>query len=338
MRGKQLLESMTGVDNELILESENAFHQKKTTLHVNRWIAAAACLCLCFFIAVPALAAAGNDLAYEVLYSISPSIAQKLKPVHVSCEDNGIEMTVIAATVDGEKATVLVTMHDTTGKRLDETTDLFDSYSIHTPYDQSGGCSLVSYDDDTKTAAFMLTIEQMHHILIPGDKITFSVSQLLSKKEYSHFMLSQINTENVPSGTKFLTEPVVRGRGDINDRDNLLLMKPDEANAVFLTNGVTLTGYGILDEKLHIQLRYDDIHNTDNHGYVYLKTQDGKKLDCESSFAFWDNGHINRYEEYIFPISAEELAHHEIWGEFWTCNSGLIKGNWQVTFPMTANE
>lgn len=58
----------------------------------------------------------------------------------------------------------------------------FDSYSICTPYDQSGGCSLVSYDAGTNTATFMLTIEQTDHILLPGDKITFSVNQLLSKK------------------------------------------------------------------------------------------------------------------------------------------------------------
>ena len=338
MRGKELLQGMTEVDNDLILESERAFHQKKKTIHVKRWIAIAACLCLCFCSAVPALAATGNDLAYEVLYSISPSIAQKLKPVNVSCEDNGIEMTVVAAEVDGEKATILVSMRDNNGKRLDETTDLFDSYSIHTPYDQSGGCSLVGYDDYANTATFMLTIEQMNHMLIPGDKITFSVSQLLSKKEHSNFKLTQINTADVLSITEFVTNPDVRGGGGINiksvDWDNLLLMKPDEANAIGLTNGVTLTGYGIVDGKLHIQLRYNDILNTDNHGYVYLKTQDDKVIICENNFAFWDESHVDSYEEYVFSISSEEVSNYEIWGEFWTCNNGPIKGSWQVTFPM----
>ena len=335
MRGKELLQGIVEVDNELILESENAFHQKKKTIHVKRWIAIAACLCLCFCLTVPALAATGNELAYEVLYSISPSIAQKLKPVNASCEDNGIEMTVVAAEVDGEKATILVSMRDNTGNRLDETTDLFDSYSIHTPYDQSCGCSIVSYDEDTKTATFMLTIEQMDHILIPGDKITFSVSQLLSKKEHSNFKLTQINTENVHSITEFATNPDIRGRGGI---DNMLFMKPDEANAISLTNGVTLTGYGIVDGKLHVQLRYNDILNTDNHGYIYLKTQDDKVIDSESNFAFWDVSHVNSYEEYVFSISYEELADYEIWGEFWTCNNGPIKGHWQVTFPMVGKE
>ncbi len=338
MRGNELLQNIAEVDNDLILESENAFYWEKKTIHVKRWIAVAACLCLCFCFTVPALAAAGNEPAYEVLYSISPSIAQKLKPVNVSCEDNCIVMTVVAAEVDGDKAAILVSMHDNTGERLDETTDLFDSYSIHTPYDQSGGCSLVSYDDDTNTATFMLTVEQMDHMLIPGDKITFSVSKLLSKKEHSCFKLTQINTKDVHSITELVTDPDVRGGIESVGCDDLLPMKPDEANAIGLTDGAALTGYGIVEGKLHIQLRYNDILNTDNHGDIYLKTQDDKVIVCENNFAFWDESHVNSYEEYVFSISAEELADYEIWGEFWTCNNGPIKGNWQVTFPMVSKE
>lgn len=317
MRGNELLKSLSEVDNDLILESENAFGKKKKTFRVKRWIAVAACLCL--LCSVPVLAAAGNAPAYEALYSISPSIAQKLKPVNASCEDKGIVMNVIAAETDGEKATVLISMRDNEGNRLDETTDLFDSYSIHTPYDQSGGCSFVDYDDDTGTATFMLTIEQMHHVLIPGDKLTFSVSQLLSNKEHDILRLTQIDTENVRSVSV----------------DDDMFMQPDEANAVSLISGVSLTGYGVADGKLHIQLRFDDILNTDNHGFAYLKTKDGEIINCQSNNTFWDDSHVNRYEEYVFPVSAEELGDYEIWGEFWICNSGPIKGNWQVTFPMT---
>lgn len=169
MNGKELLQSMSEIENDLIIQSEFEFHQKKKIIHVKRRIAIAACLCLCLCGTVPILAFAGNDFAHELLYSISPSIAQKLKPINVSCEDNGIEMTVVAAEVNGEKTTILLSMHDKIAKRLDETTDLFDSYSICTPYDQSGGCSLVSYDAGTNTATFMLTIEQTDHILLPGD-------------------------------------------------------------------------------------------------------------------------------------------------------------------------
>lgn len=331
MTAENLYNAISEISPKYIEEADIRFMTKVD--HWKRILAAAACLLLAFSLSIPALAAADNSMAYELLYSVSPELAQKLKPVRESCEDNGIEMTVVAAEVDGYNATILVSMRDNTGERLDETTDLFDSYDIHTPYDQIGGCSLVSYDDATKTATFMLEIEHMNHELIPGDKITFSVGQLLTKKEYSNFKLTQIDTENVNSITEFVTEPYSRGGGG-EDFDNLSLMKPDEINAICLKNGVNLTGYGIVDGKLHIQLRFDDILNTDNHGYVYLKAQDGKTLNCESNFSFWDDNHVNSYEEYVFPISANELADYEIWGEFWTCNSGPIEGNWQITFPI----
>lgn len=337
MKKEELYETLEGIDDKFINEADIA-QPKKKSLKWIKWMSVAACLCLCFCCTVSVLVAAGNEYIYEKLYSVSPAIAQKLKPINVSCEDNGIEMTVVAAEVDGENTTILMSMCDNVGDRLDETTDLFDSYSIHTPYDQSGGCSLVDYDDATKTATFVITIEPMDHVLSPGDKITFSVSQLLCKKEHSDFKITQINTENIQQITAFKENPDIRGGDGAGyeafDRDNLMLIKPDEVHAISLTNGVTLTGCGIVDGTLHIQLRFDDIHNTDNHGYIYLKNQNGEIIVSDASFAFWDESHVNSYEEYVFSVTADELADHEIWGEFWTCNNGPIKGNWQVTFSI----
>lgn len=341
MKKEELYETLEGIDDKFINEAEIAQPKKKSSIWI-KWMSVAACICLCFCCTVYVLVTAGNDYTYEILYSVSPALAQKFKPINVSCEDNGIEMTVVAADVDGEKTTILVSMCDNAGDRLDETTDLFDSYSIHTPYDQSGGCSLVDYDDATKTATFMITIEPMHHVLSPDDKITFSVSQLLCKKEHSDFKITQINKEKIQQITEFEKNPDIRGGGGASyeafDRDNLSPIKPDEVNSISLKKGVALTGYGIVDGKLHIQLRFDDINNTDNHGYVYLKNQDGEIIDCDTSFAFWDGNHVNSYEEYVFSVTADELADHEIWGEFWTCNDGSIKGNWQVTFSMSNNK
>ena len=329
-----LLQNFSQVDQDLIAEAEGAFYQKKKT-HVKRWIALAACLCLCICLTLPALAAAGNETAYALLYSISSQTAQKLKPVQVSCVDNGIEMKVEAAEIDGEKATILVSMRDTVGDRLDETTDLFDSYSIHTPYDQCGGCSLVDFDADTKTATFLLNIEQMNRVLIPGDKITFSVGEILSKKKHSDAKVPQMDMRNVPVITEFVKNPQIQGGSWRNEEKYVPLMQPQEDKAVPLTDGVTLTGYGYADGKLHMQLHFDDVLHTDNHGYVYLKDSSGETVFCECSVSFWDECRENSYEEYIFSIPAENLHLYEAWGEFWTCPQGSIAGDWQVTFPIS---
>ena len=170
-----------------------------------------------------------------MMYSVSPKIAQKLKPVNESCVDNGIEMKVVAAEIQDNKATVLVTMRDTEGSRLDETTDLFDSYSINTPYDQSAGCSFTEYDPNTNTAAFLILIEQNDHILIPGDKVTFSVSQIISGKSHNKYRLNPINTDNVLKISEYLSDPPVRGAGGY-DSEDIKLIIPDEKNAVIVAS------------------------------------------------------------------------------------------------------
>lgn len=335
---REFLQSMSEVDNDLIMEAESAFYQKKTPHH-KRWLAAA-CICLCLFCLVPAFATTASGFGYELLYAISPGIAQRLKPVNISCVDKGIEMNVVAAEIKGEKANILVSMRDTIGARLDETTDLFDSYDIHTPYDQMGGCSLVDYDKETNTATFMLEIEQLHHVLIPGDKITFSVGQLLSLKKHSDFRLEQIDIQSLPVITRFVEEPDIRG-GSGENFDNASiprLLSPDDGNSISLMDGVTLTGYGLIDDELHIQIRYDDIFKTDNNGYVYLKKPDGTISYGKESIAFWDSDQVNSYEEYVFKLPSGEKNGYEIWGEFWTCNNGPINGNWQVTFPIVESK
>ena len=313
----------------------------KAIFYWKKWITIAACICICFCSAIPVLAATNNDFAYQILYSISPTIAQTLKPINIIYTDNGIEMKVIAANIEDSNATIYISMQDVISDRLDETADLFDSYSIHTPYDQIGHCTFIDYNTETKTALFMITIEQINDVLIPGDKITFSVNRLLSKKEHELVALKEIDTECIPLINDYVIHPDIRGWGGQNatsiDRKHLKLLNPASTSDTVIIDGVTLTGYGMIDNRLHVQIRYDNLQKTDNHGDIYLKKQSGDIIHCQSNIAFWDDYRTDSYEEYIFPISAEELKDYEIWGEFWTCNEGTIEGNWQITFPLTAN-
>ena len=198
---------------------------------------------------------------------------------------------------------------------------------------------MVKFDSNTGTATFLLTIKQMNHALIPGDKITFSVSRLLSGKQHSEERLTQIDTANLAKVTDFVTNPDIRGYGGLvgesADETEPQLMVPEAENAVELERGVLLSGYGLVDGSLHVQVRYADILNTDNHGDIYLKSSSGEIVNCETSIPFWDDSGVDSYEEYIFPVAAEELSKYEVWGEFWTCNGEPIEGNWQVTFPIT---
>ena len=333
MIGLHILKKVSGDDDDLVAEAEEAFHKRKPSQ--KRWSIFAACLCLIVLCSVPVLVAAGNESAYEMLYSISPQLAQRLKPINASCIDNGIEMTVLAAGIDDDKAAVLISLRDITDSRLDETTDLFDCYNIHAPFDYCAGCSLVEYDADKHTATFLVTIKQMDRALIPGDKITFSVSQILYGIEGSTNYIARIETDNIPVVTEFIRNPDLRGESGSQE---IKLMLPDETNAKELKQGVTLTGIGLINDELHVQLRYDHIIKSDKYRNVYLKDdltdKSGIIQYCLASHAFWDDSHTYSYEEYVFAIPTKEKIEYEIWGDFRTCNNDPIEGNWQVTFQI----
>ena len=178
----------------------------------------------------------------------------------------------------------------------------------------------------------------MNQVLIPGDKITFSVGEILSGKKHSNLELENIDLNHLPVINNIKANPDIRGCSGMDpdsfDEDHARLMEPDEEAAVVLEEGVTLTGCGILDDKLHVQVKYSDIFKTDNHGYIYLKNETGEVVSYQYDVSFWHDNGTDSYQEYIFNIPVDDLNRYEIWGEFWTCNGGSVKGDWQVTFPL----
>ena len=180
MRGNELLDKMELIDPAYIEAADTAPNKRKSVWA--KWGTLAACLCLVCVLAVPAMAAF-SPAFYELLYAVTPATAQFFKPVQRSCEDNGIRMEVTAAYIHENTAEIYLSLEDLTGTSFDETVDLFDSYRLHTPFDCTGHCQLASYDPDTHTATFLVTLEQWDRQSIEGEKLTFSVQKLLSGKK-----------------------------------------------------------------------------------------------------------------------------------------------------------
>ena len=310
MRGNELLDKMELIDPAYIEAADTAPNKRKSVWA--KWGTLAACLCLVCVLAVPAMAAF-SPAFYELLYAVTPATAQFFKPVQRSCEDNGIRMEVTAAYIHENTAEIYLSMRDLTGKRFDETVDLFDSYRLHTPFDCTGHCQLASYDPDTHTATFLVTLEQWDRQSIEGEKLTFSVQKLLSGKK-----------------TWGLS-------GDLFGSDggkSVTVLKPGDAIASPV-DGVTLTGIGYVDGWLHVQVYYADILKTDNHGSISLVNREtGEQIECDGSAAFFDDAGTGSYEDYVFTgIEADALDTYALYGMFVT-SAGPVEGNWSVTFPL----
>lgn len=338
MKSEVLMDAMGMIDDSII---KNAKIRSKRTTHqpIKCFAAVAAIFILCISLSLPVLAAADVDFAYNALYAISPEIAQMLKPVRMSCEDNGIRIEVISTSVHENEADIYISVKDLIGDRIDETTDLFDSYSINQPFSSTNNCQFVGYDATQKETLFLVHITQWNKVDIVGDKITFSVRELLSHMNEFEGTLPQISLSaiNYYTSPKLQNNPKIRGYGgSMAEKWNsasVSVMMPMPEITVSPVPGVQITAMGYVDGKLHIQTHFDKILEFDNHGYVYLTDTDGSQAELIYAVSFWDETHTGSYEEFLFDISPDELSSYQLSGFFVTCDT-LTHGNWQITFPL----
>ena len=345
MNQKYVEKMISDMDGRYIAESIGyAEKNKKPSARALKWAGRiAACLGIVFALSLSLLSAAtaaGVLPAYDMLSWFYPDIAEHLAPVNVSCTDNDIEMKVEAVYVHGEFAEVYISMKDLTGKRVDGTMDLFDSYSIHTPGDQMGTCGLIDYDDESGTAVFLISVQRFGKD-ITGQRMTFSVSRFLSGKQEITVELPEMNLQSVPEVTKVQRENVlnIRGSGgstgsELQAEDVKEYLFPNEEALVSPADGAMVTAYGFIDGKLHIQAYYEDIGTYDNHGTLWLADENGNPEKFSVSVSFWDDENKGSYEEYIFDVGPEDdLSHYSVQGYFVTC-SNLVEGDWRVDFPI----
>ena len=326
MNENKLLDAIGEARSDFVEAARPAKKKKKAWTKI---VAAAACLCLCVCLAVPALAAADVQAAYEVLYAVSPSAAQRLKPVNLACEDEGIRMEVVSALVEGDTAEMLVSIRDLTGSRIDRTADLFDSYTINTPFGMNGTCRKTDYDEQTGEVFFLVKLTSMNGEKIAGTKVTFSVREILySKSRYDRPI--ELTSEQSELRPVSETEDVVRGGWGLDEWDvaDAELVVPGGTEQQ-LCPGASLTGWRMEDGFIHVQIRYKNVLTTDNHGDLYMLDENGTRVDPLYG-VYTRNGDDSLCDAVFDASEAEGSA---LWGSF-TIGGGLVKGRWQVTIPL----
>lgn len=330
-------------DGQLLEETVRLASEWKARTFISFGKAAAAAFVICLFIGMPA-AAAATDTGYQVLYLISPGAAQFFKPVKKADEDNGIRMEVVSAYIHGDTAEIFITMQDLTGDRIDETTDLFDSYSVNRPFDSTASCRSTGFNEEAGEVSFLITIQEWGGQEISGDKITFSVREFLSKKKESIGQNIPIDLSGIQNAQETQTVELIGESGNADKYKTLdgtlRALVPGAPDAGFPVEGIDLTGIGYIDGKLHIQTAVKEALDNDNHGFFYLLDAGGNRIESEAAYSFLNqdeqHGRID-YKEFIFDIPQQELGKYILTGDFYT--SGLkTEGRWQITFPLETAE
>lgn len=341
METDKLIDAIGMIDDDKILNAKSSVKNiKKRSLKRTIILFAAVILCLTF--SFTALAAA-SDPFYQILYRISPSVAQALKPVNLSCEDKGIKMEILSAAIYEDEAVIYISLQDLEQDRIDETVDLFDSYRINRAFDCSASCRRVDYDKSTKTAIFMINISQWNDEKITGDKITFSLREFISKKSVFEGELTELDLQSAEEVVGTTAPGSYRGgvglygyKLTMEQRDKIRhetkFLSADKDGIYAPTDSVKITGIGFIENKLHIQVYYDDILTYDNHGYINLVDKDGNDAP-KGHYSFWDENNEGSYQEIIFDVTPEEIDNYTAYGNFVSAKNNT-KGNWQVTFPL----
>ena len=335
MKIDKLVDAIGEIDENKIRNARTT-SEKSKRIHFKRAVVPVAAIILCITLSVPVLAATVDPI-YLMVYRVSPSLAQMLKPVQLSCEDNGIKMEVLSAAVYENEAAIYISLQDMTDQnRIDDTTDLFDSYRINRPFDSSASCSRVSFDEETGIATFLINISQWNDQEIGGDKITFYFTEFLSNKSKFEGELTELDLNSVTEAKETQKPESFRGGGgkelDYESRFDLKYLVPADGGILSPVDGVTVTNIGFVDGKLHVQLYFEDILSYDNHGYIRMYDKDGNQAESYH-FSFWDDKKVGSYEEIIYDISPEDIEDYKAFGYFVTCKS-LTEGYWQVTFPL----
>ena len=330
---------------------ENKIQGKQN--HNRRWgrgVAWASGFLLVINVSLPVLAGTFPTV-YELMYLVSPAVAQFYQPVQLSDEYDGIRMEVVAAYIHEETAEIYITLQDVEGDRLDETTDLYNSYSIHMPYSAMGNCQKVGYDPKSGILTYLITVTQENGRKIEGEKLTFSVGGYLGRKQEYEKIEIPIDLTQVTEGSYQYVDTPARG-GTLTGYSGLTVimsetgttgkeaqgypvLAPQPADPDFPIEGVKLTGIGYVEGKLHIQYAVENALNNDNYGFFFLQNEAGEMLQEAGSISFYEGSGKKRmdYRDSVFLIPQGELQDYRLYGDF-VISEGFHEGNWQVTFPI----
>lgn len=328
------------VNNMIHSAEETKRETNKAKIYFRKPVAILVILMVLVLTVTPVLAA-NVPAVYELMYFVSPTIAQFFMPVQKFHEDNGIKMEVVSAYVHGNSAEIYITMQDLDGERIDETTDLYDSYSINRPFDSSANCQLVGFDEATRTATFLISITEWGNKKIVGDKITFSVREFISDKHIYKEIPIEVDLAHIDDAPATKQVPPGGGGGRkykeyFPDYKSKATVITPSAPMKFPVEGIDFTGIGYVDGMLHIQTSVVNNLTKDNHGYFFLRDKSGNEVQYIYSVSFGENvdsDNTVHYNEYVFDIPQSELTQYSLYGTFVT--SGLFtEGNWKVTFPL----
>ena len=306
-----------------------------------------------FAFAATALAAATIEPVNAWLYRIWPEAALKLMPVNLTSDDHGIRMEVISAYARDSEVYVCFSMEDLEGDRINDLTLVFPEAKngdMTKNIDKQYG----NYDRDH--GKYLFGTEYAFPASADHDVLTVSVN-MVETGEHHLADLSQFFRE---SGDNIKTMPVPKKTtilGPYRDTglpETIRVIDSSAGPEIPLCDSVYLSGIGMIDGQLHIQIHYDDCrcqridheigYSTYDpyHAWIIVKDDGGNLLYTGDmgpdalSILRWGYSYSGRsmyeWEEYFFEVDPGKLETASITVDIRKMN--IIEGHWEIDIPL----
>ncbi len=262
--------------------------------------------------------------------------------------DNGIQLNLLSAIKDEDKMLVFFNLTDTSEDRLSATMDLYDSWALD--QGNGGNCRLLSYDENTKTASFVITSVGAS----TNKTATLTIKSFLKSLEFrKNLKENGIDIISALSDYKPEVIPFSQVRGDgigagiaqeskysLSDDslDNFKVLQADQVAIEFQNiNWSTISNVGFIDGELHIQTKPIDntFSNIMNMHFVDENNTPVFTNELSINYGKRVNGTGGAYDEFVFENIKEisQLQNLRLvidvaeYGDYFT-------GNWSASFKV----
>lgn len=263
--------------------------------------------------------AMANPDIYQLMHGFSPEFAARFAPVLESCENNGIRMEVVTASVHDNTAAVYITFEDLEGNRLNEHTYPW-LYSIQDLRDYSSTMS-ANYDQETGTVACLIELNNnmSETAVLEDDRITFFV-EYLERNETDQPIIVPVPIALTDSAGLDIT---------YESYTNAALNEPVDETLCRIQEGYDVTCMTVIDGKLHVQTRIS--HQTAS-GYFALSLSGPQEepIPMDYGYSFYDGG--VEYDHRVFDLAGRAVEDCTLTAEINPVER--IKGPWRVTFDL----
>lgn len=264
---------------------------------------------------------------FSALYT---AISRWLRPVGQSCTQDGMEMQVESAYLQGHTACIVFTLHDTQGSRLDASDLWLDGVAVDGWTMGSASWQLLDWDAATQTATFFAEFDVLNRTLDAAQPLTFSVGAVTPVLSVYDGEALSADLSSAPAKADVqphAADPYLLPDGSEAPQsyDFLALQTPlwQSADGLFALYAARPDG------QLHLQLRTEASAGAS--GLLELVDADGQAVPTSASYSYTDGGLHCR--EAVYDVPADRLADYTpvLYG---AVDGAAVEGDWQVTFRL----